>query len=147
MSAGTRAGRFANLLAGFERDWIQALAPMRQMLRHFGAHARIPEAFDVVGSACHRLFFRPEPEEIGDFVRHLHKMAAVVVHVYSAATLGSPMRSAFSLKSEYSSCHSDQRFVGRISTAVTLYSGHPVAQSAFSVVTTFAPDSGKWKVV
>ena len=32
-------------------------------------------------------------------------------------------------------------------TAVTLYSGQFVAQSEFSVVTTFAPDSGKWNVV
>ena len=33
------------------------------------------------------------------------------------------------------------------STAVTLYSGQFVAQSEFSVVTTLAPDSGKWNVV
>ncbi len=32
-------------------------------------------------------------------------------------------------------------------TAVTLYSGQLVAQSALSVVITLAPDSGKWKVV
>ena len=32
-------------------------------------------------------------------------------------------------------------------TAVTLYSGQLVAQSELSVVTTLAPDSGKWKVV
>ena len=32
-------------------------------------------------------------------------------------------------------------------TAVTLYSGQLVAQSEFSVVTTFAPVSGKWNVV
>jgi len=33
------------------------------------------------------------------------------------------------------------------STAVTLYSGQFVAQSEFSVVTTFAPVTGWWKVV
>src|SRR4029079_12029736 len=32
-------------------------------------------------------------------------------------------------------------------TAVTLYSGQFVAQSEFSVVMRFAPDSGKWNVV
>jgi hypothetical protein len=33
------------------------------------------------------------------------------------------------------------------STAVTLYSGQFVAQSELSVVTTFAPVTGWWKVV
>src|SRR5580765_7008427 len=122
---------------------------MGKMLRHLFTHARIPEALDVIGCPRDRLFFRAQPEEVGDLIGHLHKMGGVIVHRYSAgiSLAGSPMRSAFSLKSEYSSCHSDQRFVGRTSTAVTLYSGQPVAQSAFSVVTTFAPDSGKWKVV
>src|SRR5205809_17146 len=111
MIACGRCRRFANLLARLQRDWVQALTAMRQMSCHLGAHPRIPEALYVVGSACHRLFLRPKPEEIGDLICHLHKMAGVVVHVYSAATLGLPTRSAFSLKSEYSSCHSDQRFV------------------------------------
>ena len=39
------------------------------------------------------------------------------------------------------------REVGASSTAVTLYSGQLVAQSLYSVVTTFAPLPGKWNVV
>ena len=46
-----------------------------------------------------------------------------------------------------SRCHSEGCATGITCTAVTLYSGQLVAQSEFSVVTTLAPDSGKWKVV
>src|SRR5690606_31953100 len=47
----------------------------------------------------------------------------------------------------YRFCQSDTAMARLTSTAVTLYSGQLVAQSAYSVVTTLAAVSGKWKVV
>src|SRR5674476_745042 len=59
-----------------------------------------------------------------------------------------PSNSCWSLLNRvYFFCHSEGSVTGITWTAVTLYSGQLVAQSEFSVVITFAPDSGKWKVV
>src|SRR5690606_780459 len=44
-------------------------------------------------------------------------------------------------------CHAERSTAGATCTAVTLYSGHWVAQSLYSVVTTLAPVSGSWNVV
>src|SRR5690606_13205868 len=52
-----------------------------------------------------------------------------------------------SLKRDHLACHSEGCVTSFAWTAVTLYSGQLVAQSEASVVTTLAPDSGKWKVV
>ena len=46
-----------------------------------------------------------------------------------------------------STCQRERCTAGATCTAVTLYSGQFVAQSLYSVVTTFAPVSGSWKVV
>src|SRR5690606_8577214 len=59
-------------------------------------------------------------------------------------------RSSFcctSEKRDHCRCHSEGCDTRITCTAVTLYSGQLVAQSELSVVTTLAPDSGKWKVV
>ena len=52
-----------------------------------------------------------------------------------------------SAKRDHWRCHSEGWDTRVTCTAVTLYSGQLVAQSELSVVTTLAPDSGKWKVV
>src|SRR5690606_32684911 len=52
-----------------------------------------------------------------------------------------------SLNRDHLACHDEGSVTRRPCTAVTLYSGQSVAQSVASVVTTLAPDSGKWKVV
>jgi hypothetical protein len=52
-----------------------------------------------------------------------------------------------SARSANFSCHPERWFSGVTSTAVTLYSGRLVAQSLISVFPTFAPVSGRWKVV
>src|SRR5690606_11103369 len=52
-----------------------------------------------------------------------------------------------SLKRDHPACQVEGWDTRRACTAVTLYSGQLVAQSELSVVTTLAPDSGKWNVV
>jgi hypothetical protein len=57
------------------------------------------------------------------------------------------MRCCRPVNSRWRFCHAEGSLTRTTSTAVTLYSGQFVAQSEFSVVTTLAPESGKWKVV
>ena len=89
----------------------------------------------------------PEPHDRGDVVGHSpspppgHRLAGgghdLVGHAFASA--------------RRSSNHSARAGRGPVTTstctAVTLYSGQFVAQSEFSVVTTFAPVTGWWNVV
>src|SRR5690554_5569272 len=52
-----------------------------------------------------------------------------------------------SLYCRYCFCHGDNSVAWLTCTAVTLYSGQSVAQSANSVVITLAPVCGMWNVV
>src|SRR5262249_31133871 len=90
-------------------------------------------------------------EEAADLVGHLdqdlemHRSPHLpMVSTPRACASSSSCRSVNAL---YSRCHSEGCATLVTCAAVTLYSGQLVAQSEESVVMTFAPDSGKWKVV
>lgn len=78
----------------------------------------------------------------------LHEIARLFDRGHSAIqgvlseTGKSAMRPCLSARSANSSCQLERCEAGAICTAVTLYSGQLVAQSLYSVVTTFAPVSG-----
>ena len=97
-----------------------------------------PESLDVSGDALERdRAIGLGLEECGDVVRQLHQLVAV--HDY--CDLGSSDSCCW-VKSPKWRCQSDGPETLASWTAVTLYSGQLVAQSEFSVVTTFAPEPG-----
>src|SRR5690606_454640 len=123
--------------AVFERDgrFLGHLVPLRGGVRGAAAHAH----HGGVGAAR---------------ARHGGRSLAVHGHVYlPPSTASAPRfrsRSSFcctSVNRDHWRCHSDGWDTRITCTAVTLYSGQFVAQSELSVVTTLAPDSGKWNVV
>ena len=107
------------------------------------AHPWLPKALEVTGGAFDGQFAIGVSAKCGgDLVGHLHELLAV----HQAPPFGSS-DSCMPSKEANCRCHSEGVPALRTCTAVTLYSGQLVAQSLFSVVTTFAPDSGWWNVV
>ena len=93
-------------------------------LPDFRAHDRSPER-PHMGSHLTRDVRTPRNVH-GDLIRHLDEVPLFVIQ---------------------SLAHTKACDEGRTSTAVTLYSGQLVAQSELSVVITFVPLTGWWKVV
>src|SRR5581483_1174997 len=140
-------------------DIAQAGAAVAVVRNDLAAHSGVPEPAQVVGHVPRRLRpVRLATPEARDVVGHRdqslnpHSRFRLPVRAPAlsyAWAMASPFssRSCSSVNSRCRFCHADGCVTRTTSTAVTLYSGQLVAQSEFSVVTTLAPESGKWKVV
>ena len=99
----------------------------------------------------YRRFIQEHPRGIDVACRDCELRAAVGRHWVGPRVRCFPPISAIfpciSARSAKPSCQLERCVAGVICTAVTLYSGQLVAQSLYSVATTFAPVSGLWKVV
>ncbi len=109
----------------------------------FAPHARVPEARQVKSNTFggNRLVGL-RIEERGNVIRHGDE--TLNVHQIKGSMIKRPARTVCAWRR---SCHAAGCATFTTCTAVTLYSGQLVAQSEFSVVMRFAPDSGKWNVV
>ncbi len=101
------------------------------------SHSRLPEPLDVRGDPGGRLVRVQVSELTGNVVSQSH-FGGRSGHRLPASSGAADATAA--------SCAA-RALATPTSTAVTLYSGQLVAQSEFSVVTTFAPVTGWWNVV
>ena len=124
---------------------IEALAAGFQKLDDLAAHAGVPEAAEVILDAGGGGRLALGVEELADLVGHIDQAGGVHGRRYSAGAAA--IRRLRRLTASALSCQGEGPLEGETSTAVTLYSGQLVAQSEYSVVTTFAWVEGWWKVV
>src|SRR3989337_683850 len=86
-------------------------------------------------------------EECGDVIRHRDQSFDIHRGVFRYQAEGMAGLNPVLRSARIRTCHASGCSTLTTSTAVTLYSGQFVAQSEFSVVTTFNPDAGKGNVV
>src|SRR5688572_17682534 len=120
----------------FDETGIQGVVACRHERLEATAHARVPEGLEVDRDRLGRPVGRQVRELAGDVVAHPGLGSDQGAHACVAA--GSRVSATDA---------SPRAFATPTWTAVTLYSGQLVAQSEFSVVTTFAPVTGWWNVV
>lgn len=104
------------------------------------AHPGIPEVLDMRGDLAGRVLLGAVLELGSDLVGQPNRRRQLVVGHSTSTVLATGTRRVSSMACE-------APWTSETCTAVTLYSGQLVAQSECSVVTTFAPVTGKWNVV